>query len=161
MFLWRLVVKGFLLVCYPSVSRLSRIFEEKQEPSTSAKEQVTLKEGISFTCVFASSQWFSSSLSRANERRFVRSFPQPPPPSLPHLLIPSPTPQRPVGEKFHSWLTAARLCRSASSSTPLGERERTPSKRAGSLLIEKMVWRDKGIAGGLWTKEQQPVVTQR
>lgn len=60
------------------------------------------------TCVCATSQWLFSSLSWTNERRFERSslhFP----PFLPHHLTPSPTPHRPVGEKSHSWLTAAHL----------------------------------------------------
>lgn len=88
-----------------SISWLSRIFAEKQDPSTSVKEQLSSdrKRGdlicalalSPITCVFASSQWLSSSLSWTNERRFVRSFPHCPP--HPFLTSSSP-PQPPRGQ---------------------------------------------------------------
>ena len=83
------------------ISRLSRIFEEKQDPATSVRKQLFTDHkrralicalALSpITCVFASSQWLSSSLSWTNERRFVRSFPHFPssPPQHPPPLPPS------------------------------------------------------------------------
>lgn len=72
----------------------------------------------------------------------------------PHLQAPSrsfltspcpgPTPQRPVGQKFHSWLTAAHL--STQPAAPLPSRER----RAGGWWKNQLNWFNGGV------KRQRP-----
>lgn len=137
----------FVSVRQTFISRLSRIFEEKQDPSTSVKEQrfsdresrdlICTLALSPVTCVSASSPWPSSSLSWTNERRFVRCFPHSSPTPF---LTSSPLAQPFRGQlekKFHSRLTAAHLFSSASSCSPLRERGLAAGERTGSVLLQR------------------------
>lgn len=127
------------------ISRLPRIFEEKQDPSTSVRKQLfTDHKRRALICALAlslllpvflphPSDSLAAYLGLMKDALWGTS-----PTSLPHHLTPPITAlQRPVGEKIHSPLTAAHLFSTASSSTPLRERRLMVAERTGSVLVQR------------------------
>lgn len=165
--LWRLVVKGFLLMCgrllfhgFPASLR-----KDKKLPHlVKSSSVVAVKEGDRM-CSLAPSLLLPVPLPHPSDSPQLILNPWKAlcwgaSPTLPHPLPAlSPKSLRPIGEKFHPWLTAAHLFTSASSSTLLRESRPTASERPRSGLLQKGVWRDKGRALGPQTTEQEPALT--